>query len=72
MASQICSHTSGSNTVVLGLKKTRKIGQQMKISQKSLGASFITGRKHVPGRAGGGWESSEDEAETGMSIYSNF
>ena len=35
--------------------------QTMKISQRSLGTSFMAGKKHVPGRAGGGWESSEDE-----------
>ena len=40
----------------------------MKTSQRSLGASVISGRKHVPGRAGGGWESSEDEEEKGMFI----
>ena len=32
-------------------------------SKRSLGASVISGKKHVPGRAGGGWESSDDENE---------
>ena len=33
----------------------------MKASQSTLSASVITGKKHVPGKAGGGWNSSEDE-----------
>ena len=40
---------------------TMQASQAMKISQRSLGTSFMAGKKHVPGRAGGGWESSEDE-----------
>ena len=40
---------------------TMQASQTMKISQRSLGTSFMAGKKHVPGRAGGGWESSEDE-----------
>jgi len=43
------------------LTSTMQTSQTMKTSQRSLGTSFMAGKKHVPGRAGGGWESSEDE-----------
>lgn len=33
----------------------------MKMSQMSISSSIVTGKKHVPGKAGGGWESSDDD-----------
>jgi len=45
----------------------------MKMSQASMTSTLtqstlITGKRHVPGKAGGGWESSEDEEEQVKSL----